>query len=90
MNKIVIIGSGCREYTIINKLRNELKESGIKKQIICFKNQDNGMIDSLVDKSFNYDGITDNKTAFTVFIKMYKDEIDFVIVGPENPLAKQS
>jgi len=87
MNKIVIIGSGCREYTIINKLRNELKESGIKKEIICFKNQDNGMIDLLVDKSFNYDGITDNKTAFTVFINMYKDEIDFVMVGAENPLA---
>ena len=47
----------------------------------------NGMIDLLVDKSFNYDGIADNKTAFTVFINMYKDEIDFVVVGPENPLA---
>lgn len=85
---IIIIGSGCREYTIAKKLKEDvakLVENSYK--FICFTTQENGMMNNIVDVVYPYDGFNNPDSLFIEFIDCHKDIIDFVFIGPENPLA---
>lgn len=85
---IVIIGSGCREYSFIEKLKLDLYKQNVSRQLICFKNQDNDMINKLVDSQYKYDGFISEETDFYKYIQSNISNIEFVFIGPENPLAE--
>ena len=86
---IIIIGSGCREYTIIKRLKEDVVKAKGKKsyRFVCFTTQENSMMNSLVDVVYPYDGLERTDSLFIEFINFHRDSIEFVFIGPENPLA---
>ena len=86
---IIIIGSGCREYTIAKRLKQDaVKADNGPRRFICFTTQENGMMKSVVDTVYPYDGFNSPDSLFIEFIECHRDIIDFVFIGPENPLAE--
>ena len=79
MIKILVIGSGAREHAIIRSFSKSKK----KKKIYCLASNKNPGISSICDE-IKIDNIDDPKTV-QGYAK--KHEIDFAIIGPENPLA---
>ena len=79
MVNILVIGSGAREHAIIRSF-SELNK---KKRIYCLASNNNPGISSICDE-IKIDNIDDSKTVQN-YAK--KHEIDFAIIGPENPLA---
>lgn len=85
---IIIIGSGCREYTIAKRLKEDVAKVGKKSyRFVCFTTQENGMMNSIVDAVYPYDGFNSPDSLFIEFIECHREIIDFVFIGPENPLA---
>lgn len=85
---IIIIGSGCREYTIAKRLKEDVVKAGKKSyRFVCFTTQENSMMNSMVDVVYPYDGIHKPDSLFIEFINYHINYIDFVFIGPENPLA---
>ena len=79
MVNILVIGSGAREHAIIRSFSRSKK----KKKIYCLASNNNPGISSICDE-IKIDNIDDPKTVQN-YAK--KHEIDFAIIGPENPLA---
>lgn len=85
---IVIVGSGCREYTIAKRLKEDVVKAGKNPyRFVCFTTQENSMMNSIVDVVYPYDGIHNPDSLFIEFINCHSDIIEFVFIGPENPLA---
>ena len=82
MSKVLIIGSGARECIIVKKLLEDSKKLNINLNIVCIgttlnpymKNNTTLYIVSKLD-IYNLDNILN-----------IIDKIDFVFIGPENPL----
>jgi phosphoribosylamine--glycine ligase / phosphoribosylformylglycinamidine cyclo-ligase len=91
-SKIIIIGSGAREIAILHKLKEDLTHLNLDKKLICFTNQDNADVEKYVIRSIKYDipnyfkSINKSKSMCLEYIKQNQKDIEFVIVGPENPL----
>ena len=79
MVKILVIGSGAREHAIIKSFLRSKK----KKKIYCLASNNNPGISSISDE-LKINNIDDPKIV-QAYAK--KHEIDFAIIGPENPLA---
>lgn len=83
--KIIVVGSGGREYAIIKKL---LEDSINPIKIICFETNKNDSLVKLCDiviKINNKDEIIKNIEYFINNYKLDENEkIKFAIIGPEN------
>lgn len=78
MKNLFIIGSGAREHAIIDTL---IRTSNISK-IFVYPGNDGMLKDNIVQKSpVSYK----NKDEFVSFC--FKNNIDMVVIGPENPLV---
>lgn len=86
-SKIIIIGSGAREVAMIRKLQQGLKDLGLDRKMICFTTQNNADIHNHIIHSMPYDYNTESTSLYIKYIEKHHLDIDFVIVGPENPLA---
>ena len=79
MKKILVIGSGAREHAIVKSLLKSKRT----KEIYCLATNNNPGLSNLCDH-IKIDNINDPD-----IVKEYakKQNIDFAIIGPEDPLA---
>ena len=78
MKKILLVGAGAREVAIARKIKMSRHNSAL----FCVSPTTNPHISSLCQKYFCID-LSENKKIVGVAKEV---GIDFVVVGPENPL----
>jgi len=78
MSKVLLVGSGAREVAIARKI----KESSRPVSLFCLSPSVNPHISVLCEKYFTVP-LSENQTIAGVAKKL---NIDFAIIGPENPL----
>ena len=78
MSNVLLVGSGAREVAIARKI----KESSRPVSLFCLSPSINPHISVLCEKYFTVP-LSENQTIAGVAKKL---NIDFAIIGPENPL----
>ena len=81
LNNILIVGSGCREVCIIEKLIKDSKKLDISLNIFCLANCRNPYI----IENCEYH-LTNNYNLESLEYILRKFTPQFAIIGPENPL----
>ena len=78
MNRVLLVGSGAREVAIARKI----KQSNSPVSLFCLSSLINPHISILCEKYFEAP-LSENQTIVTTAKEL---NIDFAIIGPENPL----
>ena len=79
MKKVLVVGSGAREVAIARCI----SQSSIKNSLFCVSKDINPQIFDLCKDYF----VTDLSNISDIVSYSKKNEVDFAIIGPENPLA---
>jgi len=79
MKNVLVVGSGAREVAIARCI----SQSSIKNSLFCVSKDINPQIFDLCKDYF----VTDLSNISDIVSYSKKNEVDFAIIGPENPLA---